>query len=82
MKDLFGTIPEQDHESTPIMGAEDFSYILDRTPGAMMLLGVRPPGVTDPAPCHSSRMMLDEEAMAVGSAVHTAVATRFLETTG
>ena len=67
---------------TPIMGAEDFSYVLDRTPGAMMLLGVRPPGVTDPAPCHSSRMMLDEKAMAVGSAVHTAVATRFLETTG
>jgi hippurate hydrolase len=67
---------------TPIMGAEDFAYVLGRTPGAMMLLGVRPPGVADPAPCHSSRMMLDEEAMAVGSAVLTAVATRFLETTG
>ena len=63
---------------SPVMGAEDFSYVLNRTPGAMMLLGVRPPGEKDPAPCHSSRMMLDEEAMPVGAALHAAVATRFL----
>jgi len=63
---------------TPIMGAEDFAYVLDRVPGAMVLLGVRPPGTTDPAPCHSSQMMLDEEAMVLGAALHAAVATRFL----
>ena len=55
---------------SPIMGAEDFAYVLQKAPGAMMLLGVRPPGETDPAPCHSSRMMLDEDAMALGSALH------------
>ena len=62
----------------PIMGAEDFSYVLQKTPGAMVFLGVRPPGTKNPAPCHSSRMMLDEDAMALGTALHASVATRFL----
>ena len=63
---------------TPVMGAEDFAYVLDRVPGAMVLLGVRPPGESDPAPCHSSQMMLDEQAMVLGTALHAAIATRFL----
>ena len=29
---------------TPAMGAEDFSYVLQRTPGALAFLGVCPPG--------------------------------------
>jgi amidohydrolase len=62
----------------PVMGAEDFAYVLNQTPGAMILLGVRPPGTTDPAPCHSSKMMLDEEALVLGAALHATVATRFL----
>jgi len=66
----------------PVMGAEDFSYVLQQTPGAMMFLGVRPPGTKNPAPCHSSQMMLDEEAMALGTALHAAVATRFLADAG
>jgi hippurate hydrolase len=64
--------------AAPVMGAEDFSYVLQRFPGAMVLLGVRPPGSRRPAPCHSSRMMLDEDAMALGVALHTSIATRFL----
>jgi hippurate hydrolase len=64
---------------SPVMGAEDFSYVLNEKPGAMFFLGVRPPGENDPAPCHSNRMMLDEEGMAYGTALHTAVAMRFLE---
>ena len=62
----------------PVMGAEDFSYVLQKAPGAMVFLGVRPPGTKPPAPCHSSPMMLDEEAMALGTALHASVATRFL----
>ena len=27
----------------PVMGAEDFSYVLQRVPGAMMFLGGTPP---------------------------------------
>lgn len=66
----------------PLMGAEDFAYVLDRHPGAMMLLGVRPPDTSDPAPCHSSRMQLDEQAIGLGAALHAAVATRFLNDPG
>lgn len=62
-----------------IMGTEDFAYVLERAPGAMLLLGVRAPGVEDPAPCHSTRMVLDEAAMPLGAALHAAVAIRFLE---
>ncbi len=65
----------------PVMGAEDFSYVLAEVPGAMAFLGVCPPELENPftAPaCHSNRMMLDEDAMATGVALHVAVATRFL----
>jgi hippurate hydrolase len=60
------------------MGAEDFSYVLERLPGAMVFLGVRPQGVARPAPNHSNRMVLDEDAMATGIAMHAAVALGFL----
>jgi amidohydrolase len=60
----------------PVMGAEDFSYILERVPGAMAFLGTRPPGVPAPevAPNHSNRMVLDESALATGVALYAAAA--------
>ena len=60
----------------PIMGAEDFSYILERVPGAMALLGARPPDTSEhrTPDCHSSRVVFDEDTMAVGAAVHAAMA--------
>jgi hippurate hydrolase len=63
---------------TPIMGAEDFSYVLQRWPGAMLFVGVRSDAVANPAPVHSNRMMLDESGMAAGIAMHAGVALRFL----
>ena len=66
----------------PIMGAEDFSYVLQRVPGSMMFLGGTPPGV-DPstaAPNHSNRVMFDEQAMATGIAMYAAVALDQLTT--
>jgi hippurate hydrolase len=62
----------------PVMGAEDFSYVLQRTPGAMVFLGLRPQDPSLAAPCHSNRMQIDEEGMAYGVALHAAVALRFL----
>ncbi len=57
----------------PIMGAEDFSYVLDEVPGAMVFLGVRPD--QGPAyPIHSNRMILNEQALATGVALHAAMA--------
>ena len=61
----------------PIMGTEDFSYVLQRVPGAIVFLGVRPPG-EHAEPIHSNRMTIDEDAMANGVALHTALALRWL----
>ena len=61
----------------PIMGAEDFSYLLQRVPGALVFLGVRPPEGPG-EPLHSSRMQIDEAAMPTGIALHAAVALRWL----
>lgn len=62
----------------PVMGAEDFSYVLERVPGALVFLGVRPSGGTA-EPLHSNRMTIDEDAMAYGVALHAALALRWLE---
>jgi hippurate hydrolase len=64
----------------PVMGAEDFSYVLQNVPGAMMFLGGTPRGV-DPAtaaPNHSNRVLFDEPAMAVGTALYATAALRHL----
>ena len=65
----------------PIMGAEDFSYVLQKVPGAMAFLGVAPPG-GDPAaqaPIHNAGMFVEESVLSRGVALHCAFATRFLE---
>jgi len=62
----------------PLMGSEDFSYVLQRIPGTMANLGTRPD--SGPAfPNHSNRMLVNESALATGIAMHVAVAVRFLE---
>ncbi len=65
---------------SPVMGAEDFSYILERVPGAMAFLGTRPAGASpdEVAPNHSNRMVLDEDALAAGVALYAAVTLRRL----
>ena len=65
----------------PIMGAEDWSYVLQRVPGVMAFLGARPDGL-DPETApenHSNLVIFDEPAMALGVALYTAVALRHLE---
>ena len=60
---------------TPVMGAEDWSYVLQQVPGAMAFLGTCPPDIplADAAPNHSNRMVIDENAMATGVAMYAAV---------
>lgn len=64
---------------TPLMGSEDFSYVLHQVPGALVFLGTRPAGDAPAMPNHSNRMVLNEAALATGAALHAAVALRFLE---
>jgi hippurate hydrolase len=64
----------------PIMGGEDFSYVLQQVPGAMAFLGGSPAGVdpkTGPQN-HSNLVVFDEEPMTVGVALYAAVAIRHL----
>jgi hippurate hydrolase len=65
---------------TPAMGAEDFGYMTRERHGAIAFLGVCPPGSTPmhAASCHSNRMMLDEDALPAGVALHCAVALSYL----
>ena len=58
------------------MGAEDWSYVLQRVPGAMMFLGGThlDRNLATAAPNHSNRVLFDEQAMADGIATYAAVA--------
>lgn len=61
----------------PSAGSEDFSYILQKVPGALAFLGV---GDLDgeAMELHDPRLRIDERAMAVGVALHAAVAMELL----
>lgn len=66
--------------ASPVMGGEDFSYVLEKVPGAMFFLGASAQG-SDWRQCcalHSARMMMDEDVMARGAAMHAAIAEHFL----
>ena len=65
----------------PIMGAEDFSYVLQKVPGAMAILGVAPldGNPFDRPPIHNSQMLVEESVLPHGVAMHCAFAARFLE---
>lgn len=80
VRELFGENAYRPMRS-PMMGAEDFSYLLQRFPGAMLFLGVKPEDPSLAAPCHSNRMILNESAMAHGAALHAQVVRNFLTVT-
>jgi hippurate hydrolase len=66
--------------ASPVMGGEDFAYVLEKVPGAMFFLGASEDG-SDWRQCcglHSNHMVIDESVMARGAAVHAALAERFL----
>ena len=51
----------------PSMGAEDFSYYLEKIPGCYVRFGARPNGDTY-VPLHSPSFDIDEGVLAVGAA--------------
>jgi amidohydrolase len=64
----------------PLMGAEDFSYVLQRVPGAMAFLGACPPGLEpETAPGnHSNLVVFDEEPLPAGVALYARMAMQAL----
>lgn len=79
-RDIAGdaTFVRLDH---PIMGAEDFSYVLEWVPGAMFFLGAAPAGADASACCgiHSPRMVVDESVLPLGTALLAGCASHFLD---
>jgi hippurate hydrolase len=65
---------------TPVMGAEDWSYVLREVRGSIAFLGGAPTGVEHPAPNHSNHFVIDESAMATGIAMYAAMALSKEET--
>ena len=66
----------------PVMGAEDFGYVLNHVPGAMVFLGATPHerNLASAAPNHSNRVFYDEACMSTGISLYSAVALRHLST--
>jgi len=58
---------------TANMGAEDFSYYMEKIPGAYVRFGSQVPG-KEGYPAHSSKFDFDEAALAVGAAFYQAIA--------
>lgn len=79
-RELFGEFAFLRLEA-PIMGAEDFAYVLDKVPGAMFFLGVsrKDDDWTQCCAIHSTRMMVDETVMPQGAALLAGLAEAFLE---
>ncbi|GAA2098311.1 M20 family metallopeptidase [Microlunatus panaciterrae] len=58
------------------LGGEDFSWMLQKLPGAMARLGVRTPGAVEFADIHQPTFTVDERCIAVGAKLLLAVVTR------
>lgn len=60
----------------PIMGSEDFSYVLEEVPGAFVFLGACPPD-RDPATApynHSPEAVFDDDVLTDGAALYATLA--------
>lgn len=51
----------------PAMASEDFAYVLERAPGALVFLGARPVGLAedDASPMHSATVRFDDDILQV-----------------
>jgi IAA-amino acid hydrolase len=67
------------HEAPPIMGGEDFAFVLERVKGCFVCLGVGNPAIGADKSLHHPQFILDENALPFGAALHAAFALRSLE---
>ncbi|MEM0038544.1 MAG: amidohydrolase [Zestosphaera sp.] len=65
-------------EASMSMGAEDFSYYLQKVPGAFISLGVRNESKGIVYPHHHPRFDVDEDVLWVGTALHSLLAYNYL----
>ena len=60
-------------EMVPTMGAEDFSFLLERRPGCFFFVGTQS-GEQTSFPHHNARFAIDEAALATGVKMYVALA--------
>jgi hippurate hydrolase len=63
-----------DRDISPVMGAEDFSYMLEQRPGSYIFLG----SGRDHAPLHSPQYDFNDEALTVGASYWARLVERLL----
>ncbi|WNC13490.1 amidohydrolase [Brevibacillus brevis] len=63
----------------PLMGGEDFSYYLEKVPGAYLFVGAGNPDKLATYPHHHPRFDIDEDAMLVAGELLGRTALRYLE---
>ena len=62
----------------PEMWAEDFAFVLEKVPGAMLWLGVKSAAWSEPKAIHTAEFDLDESALPIGSSTMAGVALDYL----
>ncbi len=77
VRDLYGS--EALEPAVPMMGAEDFAYILQERPGAFLWLGCGSEELEATYANHHPKFAIDERALPIGAAVLTTAALRLLE---
>jgi amidohydrolase len=60
------------------MWAEDFAFVLEKIPGAMLWLGVKSPDWPQPKAIHTAEFDLDESTLTIGSSAMAGVALDYL----
>ena len=68
------------HDAAPTMGGEDFAYLLEKVPGAMVFLGIGNSTLGTDVNLHNPRFQMDEAQMPLGAALHVEMALRSLAT--
>lgn len=73
---------DQVHEPKPVMGGEDFSYMLREKPGCFFVLGVKGEDWDQQYPVHTSTFRIDESALPIGTAALVASAVEWMQQKG
>lgn len=63
----------------PVMGAEDFSFFLQKIPGAFMMVGAKDTKLDAVVSPHSPSFRISEEVLPYGAALLAAVAEKYLK---
>ncbi|MFS0554839.1 M20 metallopeptidase family protein [Brevibacillus sp. 179-C9.3 HS] len=71
--------PERVEQMKPLMGGEDFSYYLEKVPGAYLFVGAGNPDKLATYPHHHPRFDIDEDAMLIAGELLGRTALHYLE---